>query len=394
MATEISRGLGTSSVPPELDEHWKSRHEDPSGASQTLSVYKEISGGANATPATWKKFSEAFLRHYLPIETRRALLDQFLTLRDGGMSVVEYKLYFNYLAKFGLAVVSDMEDRVHKHYPKNLSKGNRSTGLLEIEAQAREVDFQGPRSDRPPQSRASQASWASGSQHRVHFMRDCPSRGGSDVAQPARPVVVSSAPARPQWHVPQTPGDHDLGSTLSYVTPFDASKVWVELETIKPFEVATPVGDLVVARCVFRGCTVVIGDRSTTSNLIELQIIDFDVILCMDWFSSCYANVECRVKTKMIAKGCLYHIVHVRDIDKGTSTLESVSVVNEFPNVFLDELPGLPPEWEIDFPINIVPGTQPISITPYKMAQAKLKEVEEHLRDILDKGFIRPRTSY
>ncbi|XP_070036937.1 uncharacterized protein [Nicotiana tomentosiformis] len=180
-----------------------------------------------------------------------------------------------------------------------------------------------------------------------HFMRDFPSTGSSGSAQPARSVAASSAPApapaHAQGQVPQTPAGCGRGRggapttddpdfTLYYVTSFVNTKFGIEPEAIKRFEVATPVGDSVVTRCVFRGCTIVIGDRSTTAGLIELGMVDFDVILGTDWLSSCYANIDCKAKTVQF------------NFPEG-SAIE-----------WKDELPGLPPEWKIDFPINIVSG--------------------------------------
>jgi len=97
--------------------------------------------------------------------------------------------------------------------------------------------------------------------------------------------------------------------------------------------------------------------------------------------------------TKMINKGCIYHLVWVTDTTAEAPTLESVPVVKEFPEVFPDELPRIPPNREIDFGIDVMPGTQPISILPYRMAPAKLKELKEQLKDLLEKGFIRPSVS-
>ena len=56
-------------------------------------------------------------------------------------------------------------------------------------------------------------------------------------------------------------------------------------------------------------------------------------------------------------------------------------------------MPGLPPEREIEFCIDVVPGTDPISMPPYRMAPAELSELKEQLQDLLDKGFIRPSIS-
>ncbi|XP_060213892.1 uncharacterized protein LOC132641040 [Lycium barbarum] len=72
------------------------------------------SRGANAPPPVWQEFTEAFLRHYLPPEIRRARADMFLNLKQGNMSVREYSLRFNSLARYAPAMVADMGDHVHR----------------------------------------------------------------------------------------------------------------------------------------------------------------------------------------------------------------------------------------------------------------------------------------
>ena len=73
--------------------------------------------------------------------------------------------------------------------------------------------------------------------------------------------------------------------------------------------------------------------------------------------------------------------------------LDLPRVVCEYADVFPDELPGLPPHREVDFDIELHPGTSPISITPHRMAPVELQELRVQLQELLDKGFIRPRTS-
>ncbi|XP_070032141.1 uncharacterized protein [Nicotiana tomentosiformis] len=132
-------------------------------------------------------------------------------------------------------------------------------------------------------------------------------------------------------------------------------------------------------------------------DLIELGMVDFDVIVGMDWLYSCFAQLDCRTRIVRFEfsnepviewKG---DDVVPKDTDAEAPTLESVPVVNEFPEDFPDELPGIPSDGEIDFGIDVMLGKQPISILPYRMAPTKLKE---QLKDLLEKGFIRPSVSH
>jgi hypothetical protein len=68
-------------------------------------------------------------------------------------------------------------------------------------------------------------------------------------------------------------------------------------------------------------------------------------------------------------------------------------VVCEYPDVFLDELPGMPPDRDIELAIELQPGTAPISKRPYRMPPAELVELKKQLQELLDKGFIRPSIS-
>ena len=80
----------------------------------------------------------------------------------------------------------------------------------------------------------------------------------------------------------------------------------------------------------------------------------------------------------------------IKDVSVPVAKLEQVPVVCEYLDVFPEELLGIPPNREVKFRIDLLLGTQPISAPPYQMAPTELKEVKEQLRDLLDKGFIRP----
>ncbi|XP_019255113.1 PREDICTED: uncharacterized protein LOC109233700, partial [Nicotiana attenuata] len=133
-----------------------------------------------------------------------------------------------------------------------------------------------------------------------------------------------------------------------------------------------------------------------------LDMVDFDIILGMDWLSPDHAILDCHstrsvisyVKARrMVEKGCLAYLAYVRDSSAEVPHIDSVPIVREFPDVFPSDLPGMPPDRDIDFCIDLAPGTQPISIPPYRMAPPELKELKDQLKDLLDKGFIRPSVS-
>ena len=81
------------------------------------------------------------------------------------------------------------------------------------------------------------------------------------------------------------------------------------------------------------------------------------------------------------------------DTVKARPSVSDIPTVSDFPDVFLEELPGLLPQREIEFAIDVVPGATPASITPYRMTLLELKELKLQLQELLEKGFIRPSVS-
>ncbi|XP_070010235.1 uncharacterized protein [Nicotiana sylvestris] len=177
----------------------------------------------------------------------------------------------------------------------------------------------------------------------------------------------------------------DPGSTLTYVTLYVAMEFGIELEQLRePLVVSTLVGEFVVAVGVYRDCVVTMRGGETMADLIELGMVDFDGddVVPKGRFIS-YLKA-----TNMINKGCIYHSTRVTDTDHKAPTLESVPVGNEFLEVFPDELTGIPLDMEIDFGIDVMPGTQPIFIPPYIIAPVDLRELKEQLKDLLEKGHV------
>ena len=217
----------------------------------------------------------------------------------------------------------------------------------------------------------------------------------------------------------------DLGATHSFISVKFIAQVNIEIQPIDcSMVVSFPTGDSLIADIVYMGCRVIIEGHEFRANLVLLDIQDFDVILGMDWLSRHRATMDCFRKEvklcrsgepeitfcgvrkilssslmsvmmagKMLRKsypGYLTYAVEVRDDDV---RLEDIPVVREFPDVFPNDLLGLPPDKEIDFQIELAPGTEPISRAPYRMAPTELKELKVHMEEMVNKGFIRPSTS-
>ena len=138
-------------------------------------------------------------------------------------------------------------------------------------------------------------------------------------------------------------------------------------------------------------------------DLIVLSGLSLDVILGMKWMSDHGVLIDTSTRTIMLRehKGGNAFLVplswsfELQNLSCAiqTTTLYDISVVCEFPDVFLDELPGLPPDRDVEFKIELLLGTASISWRPHRMPPNKLAELKVQLQELLEKGLIRPRSS-
>ncbi|XP_042448982.1 uncharacterized protein LOC122033898 [Zingiber officinale] len=97
---------------------------------------------------------------------------------------------------------------------------------------------------------------------------------------------------------------------------------------------------------------------------------------------------------RLLSQGCRGYLLSMIKIDEDTTTqLSDIPIVQEYPDVFPEELPGLPPKRQVEFTIELIPGTAPVSKAPYRMAPKELEELKVQLQELLDRGFIRPSVS-
>jgi hypothetical protein len=167
-----------------------------------------------------------------------------------------------------------------------------------------------------------------------------------------------------------------------------------------PYVISTP-GGRVDADQVAQKVPLELSRRIFSTNLIILSGQAIDVILGMSWMklhravlniagrlvhldSLVYGKAILHLPMVSRIKACLHHMVELK--------LEDIHVVWEFPDVFPDDLPGMPPERVIEFKIELQPSTAPIAKAPYKMSPVEMKELKIQLQGLLDKGYIHPST--
>ena len=96
---------------------------------------------------------------------------------------------------------------------------------------------------------------------------------------------------------------------------------------------------------------------------------------------------------RMLHEGCQGYLAYVLETGKEGTLVDEIPVVREFLDVFPDDIAGLPPDREVEFTIDLISRTEPISIPPYRMAPAELRELKAQLEELLSKGFIRSSIS-
>ncbi|GKE42436.1 putative reverse transcriptase domain-containing protein, partial [Tanacetum coccineum] len=163
----------------------------------------------------------------------------------------------------------------------------------------------------------------------------------------------------------------DYGADYSFV-----STTFIPLLGIEPsdlgfrYEIEITSGQLVEIDKVIKGCKLEIEGHIFDIDLIPFGHGSFDVIIGMDWLSNNKVEIICHGKKQ-----------------------EKIVVVRDFPEVFLDDLSGLPSIREIEFRIELIPRATPVAKSPCRLEPSELEELSGQLKELQDKGFIRPSSS-
>ncbi|GKD59748.1 putative reverse transcriptase domain-containing protein, partial [Tanacetum coccineum] len=176
----------------------------------------------------------------------------------------------------------------------------------------------------------------------------------------------------------------DTGADRSFVSTVFSSRIVITPTALDhDYNVELADGRIVGLNIIIRGCTLNFLNYPFNIDLMPVELGSFDVIIGMDWLAKYHAVIVCAEKIVHIPFGD--EILIVRDEDKSNEKrLEDVPVVQEFPEVFPEDLPGIPPTRQVEFRIDLV---------PYRLAPSEMKELAEQLQELMDKGFIRLSSS-
>nr|KYP33909.1 hypothetical protein KK1_045192 [Cajanus cajan] len=197
----------------------------------------------------------------------------------------------------------------------------------------------------------------------------------------------------------------DLGATHSFISNDCVQHLQLSVSSLETsLIVSTLTNKSIIANKVYLDCPLFINDRKILVNLVCLSLSQLDVILGMDWLSFNHVLLNCAEKSvlfsdskdlsisllsKLINKfswGKVQGYLILSSMEaKEEVDMKNIAVVQNFPEVFPNDILGLPPDREIEFSIDLMPGIRPISIAAYRMSPSELTELKKQLEELLEK---------
>ncbi|KAK1427869.1 hypothetical protein QVD17_16567 [Tagetes erecta] len=217
----------------------------------------------------------------------------------------------------------------------------------------------------------------------------------------------------------------DTGADMSFVSTNFKSLLGTKVSKLNsPYTIELANGKLIETNEIIKGCTIHLENHPFDIDLLPVELGSFDIVVGMDWLSKNHAEVVCFEKKvhiplpngetllvqgekqetklkivncmkarKYLKKGYCAFLAHVVEDKPEERRVENIPIVRDFPEVFPEDLPGIPPPRQVEFRIDLVPGAAPIAKSPYRLAPSELQELSDQLQELLDKGFIRPSFS-
>jgi hypothetical protein len=194
----------------------------------------------------------------------------------------------------------------------------------------------------------------------------------------------------------------DSSTTHSFISTRFGTKIGLDFYTTNGTYMITTPGGRIASNQICRGVPIQLGSTLIRIALISLNLERMDILLGMDWMtrhrvsldifsriveidSPEYGHTNLHLPQQKSTNSCVYAIEGIK--------LEDISIVCEYLDVFSNELPGIPPDRDDEFVIELQPGTTLISKRPYHMSPNELAELKLQLQELLDKGYIHPSAS-
>ncbi|GJY89210.1 putative reverse transcriptase domain-containing protein [Tanacetum coccineum] len=138
-------------------------------------------------------------------------------------------------------------------------------------------------------------------------------------------------------------------------------------------------------RLIDQGATLTLSNQPFKIDLMPIKLGSFDVVIGMDWLSKYHARIICDEKFVHIPINDEPLIIRVMEKKSDEKRLEDIPVVREFPKVFLENVPVLPPVCQVEFQIDLILGTTPVAQAPYRLAPSEMQEIANQLQELLDR---------
>jgi hypothetical protein len=195
----------------------------------------------------------------------------------------------------------------------------------------------------------------------------------------------------------------DSGASHTFISKKFVEKYCIPcIESREGFIIHSPGGQILTKGMAFH-VPVTLAERDFPTNMIVLKDQDIDVILGMNWLAQHKAILNTDLRTIRLSYGQEEVLLSIpvavpakpfgRVYEAIIPDIQNIPVVCEFSDVFPEDLPGLPPERDVEFVIELKPDMAPISRRSYRMPPNELTELKTQLQDLLEKGFIRPSSS-
>jgi hypothetical protein len=194
----------------------------------------------------------------------------------------------------------------------------------------------------------------------------------------------------------------DSGASHNFISPRFSVKYQLPFfHTKGAIMIATP-GGKIASNQIVRHAPIKMGTKVFKTDLTILGLENVDIILGTASMTQHQVLLDVAARALEIHSLTCGELIlylpsqgdtHSCAFSMIESPLKRILVASEYPNFFPDELSGMPPDRDIEFAIELQPGTAPISKRPYQMPPTELAELKKQLQDLLDKGFIHPSTS-